>query len=99
MPTNHAHDIDWWTYLDQDEKAIEIFLEEPMTDLDELVPSKSEYLAKEDVGVSGRDLTIQRFTREMVGKNKEERAIIHFAEDVPPPHAVAATCRNPHPPA
>ena len=57
-----------------------------MTDLDELVPSESNYLAKEDVGVAGKNLTIAKFTRETVGQGKDadERAVLHFSEDLKP---------------
>ncbi len=55
-------------------------------DLDELVPSESKYLAKEDAGKDGINLTIKGFKRETVGRGKdaEERAIIFFEEDVKP---------------
>jgi hypothetical protein len=54
--------------------------------LDELVPSTSKYLAKEDVGVAGKNLTIEKFTRESVGRGAaaEDKAIMHFKEDVKP---------------
>ncbi len=55
-----------------------------MTDLDELVPSESNYLAKEDVGKAGLNLTIAEFTREPVGDNKEVKTILNFKEDVKP---------------
>jgi len=55
-------------------------------DLDELVPSTSKYLAKEDAGEAGINLTIKGFKRETVGRGKdaEECAIMHFEEDVKP---------------
>ena len=54
--------------------------------LDELVPSTSKYLAKEDVGKDGKNLTISSFSREMVGtgSDADERAVIQFKEDVKP---------------
>lgn len=55
-------------------------------DLDELVPTTSKYLAKEDVGTEGKNLTISGFKRETVGHGAEadERAVMHFQEDVKP---------------
>ena len=55
-------------------------------DLDELVPSTSKYLAKEDVGIAGENLTIAGFTRETVGRgaDADERAIIRWKEDFKP---------------
>jgi len=54
--------------------------------LDELVPSESKYLAKEDVGETGLDLTIKGFKREMVGQGEDsdERAVMGFEESVKP---------------
>ena len=54
--------------------------------LDDLVPSTSKYLAKEDVGTAGKNLTISGFTRETVGTgaDADERAVIHFKEDIKP---------------
>jgi hypothetical protein len=54
--------------------------------LDELVPSQSKYLAKEDAGTAGINLTIKEFKRETVGRGKDadECAVIHFEEDVKP---------------
>ena len=54
--------------------------------LDELVPSTSKYLAKEDVGIQGKNLTIKGFKVETVGRGAEadERAIMGFQEDVKP---------------
>ena len=54
--------------------------------LDDLVPSESKYLTKEDVGEEGLDLTIKGFKRATVGEgeNADERAIIGFMEDVKP---------------
>jgi len=55
-------------------------------DLDTLVPSESKYLAKEDVGIAGVNLTIAKFTRETVGNGKDadERAVLYFSEDYKP---------------
>ena len=49
---------------------------------DNLVPSKSKYLAKEDVGEAGLDLTIRGFKREVVeGDNgDEDKIVLYFAE-------------------
>lgn len=60
--------------------------EEQEMNLDELVPSTSNYLAKEDVGTVGKNLTISGFTRETVGKGQDadERAVVQFKEDVKP---------------
>ena len=55
-----------------------------MTDLDDLVPSESNYLAKEDVGVAGLNLTIANFTREAVGDDTDMKPILNFKEDVKP---------------
>jgi len=57
-----------------------------MMDLDKLVPSESKYLAKEDAGTEGLNLTIKGFKRETVGSGKDadERAVIYFEEDVKP---------------
>jgi len=54
--------------------------------LDDLVPSTSKYLAKEDVGTTGKNLTIAGFKRETVGhgSDSDERAVMHFKEDVKP---------------
>ena len=48
--------------------------------LDELVPTDSKYLTKEDVGENGLDLTIAGFKRVVVGEgeNADERAIMGF---------------------
>ena len=52
--------------------------------LDDVVPSTSKYLAKEDVGITGKNLTISGFTKELVGtgSDADERAVIHFKEDI-----------------
>lgn len=62
-----------------------------MTDLnsmsfDNLVPSNSSYLKKEDVGEDGYILTIKGFSREMLESDgqSEEKIILHFAEDCKP---------------
>ena len=54
--------------------------------LDELVPSTSKYLAKEDVGTTGMNLTIAGFKRETVGNgaDADERAVMYFKEDFKP---------------
>jgi len=57
-----------------------------MGSLDALVPSTSNYLAKEDVGEAGQNLTIAGFDRTTVGQgaDADERAIMSFQEDVKP---------------
>jgi len=54
--------------------------------LDDLVPSQSKYLTKEDAGTAGLNLTIKGFKRETVGQGRDadECAVIHFEEDVKP---------------
>lgn len=49
---------------------------------DSLVPSKSKYLSKDDVGEDGVNLTIKGFRREMVegDAGDEEKTVLHFAE-------------------
>ena len=56
------------------------------TPLGDLVPSESKYLAKEDVGEEGKNLTISGFSRETLGQgpDAEDKTIMHFAEDVKP---------------
>lgn len=53
---------------------------------DQLVPSKSKYLAKDDVGLAGLILTIARFSTETIESDDsiEEKVVLHFAEDVKP---------------
>lgn len=48
----------------------------------ELVPSKSKYLSKDDVGEDGVDLTIRGFKREVVeGDNgDEDKTVLYFVE-------------------
>lgn len=52
----------------------------------ELVPSDSKYLRKDDVGEDGTILTIKGFTREMVkgDDGDEDKVVMHFVEDVRP---------------
>lgn len=54
--------------------------------LDSLVPSESKYLAKEDVGEAGMNLTIAGFKIDTVGQgeNADQRCIMGFVEDVKP---------------
>ena len=55
--------------------------------LDSLVPTKSDYLSKEDVGEAGRNLTIAGFKIESVGSGNEaeDKCILVFQEtDVKP---------------
>lgn len=53
---------------------------------DDLVPSKSRYLSKSDVGEDGILLTIKGFRMETLeGDNgDEEKMVMHFVEDVKP---------------
>jgi hypothetical protein len=53
---------------------------------DQLVPSKSRYLTKDDVGTSGLILTIALFKSEVIESDdgSEEKIVLHFAEDVKP---------------
>lgn len=52
-------------------------------DFDSLVPSDSKYLAKADVGLKGRVLTIKGFRKELVkgDDGEEEKVVMHFEED------------------
>ena len=65
-------------------------------DLDTLVPSESKYLAKEDVGIAGVNLTIAKFTRETVGNGKDadERAVLWFKEGDYKPMVLNKTNKN-----
>ena len=62
-----------------------IFNKETDMNLDDLVPTTSKYLAKEDVG-TGMNLTIAGFKRQTVGQgaDADERAVMYFKEDVKP---------------
>lgn len=53
---------------------------------DELVPSESKYLAKNDVGEDGVILTIQGFKREVLKSDEgdEEKTVMYFVEDYKP---------------
>lgn len=53
---------------------------------DELVPSKSKYLAKADVGEDGLILTIKGFRMETLegDQGDEDKMVVHFKEDVKP---------------
>ena len=57
-----------------------------MSTWNDLVPSESKYLKKEDVGESGINLVITKFTRETIGQgnDQEEKAIIHFQGNAKP---------------
>lgn len=57
-----------------------------MSTWDDLVPSESKYLKKDDCGEEGRNLTIKRFSRETVGQGQDadERAVVHWEEDMKP---------------
>ena len=54
--------------------------------LDDLVPTTSIYLTKDDVGEQGKNLTIAGFKIETVGNgaDADQRAIMGFTEDVKP---------------
>jgi hypothetical protein len=53
---------------------------------DQLVPSKSKYLAKDDVGEDGLILTIKGFRMETLENDdgNEDKLVLHFMEDVKP---------------
>lgn len=53
---------------------------------DQLVPSNSKYLTKDDVGEDGLVLTIKGFRMETVKSDdgEEEKTVLHFVEDVRP---------------
>ena len=53
---------------------------------DELVPSKSKYLAKEDAGEDGLILTVKGFRMETLKNDdgEEDKMVLHFVEDVKP---------------
>lgn len=62
-----------------------------MTDLnsmsfDQLVPSNSKYLTKDDVGEDGLVLTIKGFRMETLksDEGEEDKMVLHFMEDVKP---------------
>jgi hypothetical protein len=62
-----------------------------MTDLnslsfDQLVPSNSKYLTKDDVGEDGVVLTIKGFRMETLKSDdgEEDKMVLHFVEDVKP---------------
>lgn len=48
--------------------------------IDEMVPTKSRFLTKEDVGEQGKNLTIKQFTPTEVGQEKEARYVIEWHE-------------------
>lgn len=56
------------------------------TPLDGMVPSKSNYMSKEDAGEDGLDLTIKGFAQETVGDgpDADERTVCYFEQDVKP---------------
>lgn len=60
----------------------------PLDDMsfDQLVPTDSKYLRKDDVGEDGTILTIAGFSRETVkgDDGDEEKVVMHFVEDVRP---------------
>ena len=53
---------------------------------DELVPSQSKYLAKNDVGEEGKNLTIKGFKKEELKGDDgvEEKAVCYWEEDFKP---------------
>lgn len=53
---------------------------------DQLVPSQSKYLSKDDAGENGIVLTIKGFRMEAVktDEGEEEKMVMHFMEDVKP---------------
>lgn len=76
---------EWLDKVDQQVKETEMELNDAMS-FDELVPSESKYLKKEDVGEAGLILTIAGFTRDNLEADgvTEEKTIMHFSEDVKP---------------
>lgn len=65
-------------------------------DLDELVKSNSKYLQKEDVGTSGRNLTIRGFKRVVVEADgeEEEKVAMFFTDDNLKPMLLNVTNKN-----
>ena len=61
--------------------------------LDQLVPSESKYLSKEDVGEQGMNLTIAGFSITKVGQgaDADDRCILHFNEGNVKPMVVNKT--------
>jgi hypothetical protein len=60
---------------------------DPNMSLDAAVPKQSDYLAKEDVGEAGQNLTIAGFASENLakdGKPPEVKTILKFVEEVKP---------------
>lgn len=53
---------------------------------DQLVPSKSKYLTKDDVGEDGLILTVKGFRMETLESDdgNEDKMVLHFMEDVKP---------------
>jgi hypothetical protein len=53
---------------------------------DQLVPSKSKYLTKDDVGEDGLILTIKGFRMETLegDEGNEDKMVLHFMEDLKP---------------
>lgn len=53
---------------------------------DQLVPSKSKYLTKDDVGEDGVILTVKGFRMETLESDdgNEDKMVLHFVEDVKP---------------
>ena len=64
--------------------------------LDSLVPTKSDYLSKDDVGEQGMNLTIAGFKMETVGQGAEadERCVMAFQEADTKPMIVNKTNLN-----
>lgn len=64
--------------------------------LDSLVPTKSDYLSKEDVGEQGMNLTIAGFKMEMVGNgaDADNRCVMAFQEPDVKPMIVNKTNMN-----
>ena len=75
----------WSDERDQDDRKHEMEINDDMS-FDELVPTESDYLKKEDAGEGGLILTIAGFSRTTVGKGEDadERTVMHFTENVKP---------------
>jgi hypothetical protein len=58
---------------------------DPNMDIDSAVPKESNYLTKDDVGLTGKNLTIASFTRENVAPQGEEiKTVIHWTSSDKP---------------
>ncbi len=67
-----------------------------MASLTDMVPSKSNYLAKKDTDERGMDLTIKKFTHETVGQgaDKEEKLVVYWTDENVKPMVVNKSNAN-----